>query len=92
MALKKEYNWHMCLNFYVLNKFIIKHKFCILVNYDLLDELHGAKNFTKLDLHSRHHWIGMKVEDIPKKNFHTHEANYEFLVMCFSIFNAPYTF
>jgi hypothetical protein len=30
--------------------------------------------------------------DIPKFTFHTHEANYELLVMPFGIYNDPSTF
>jgi hypothetical protein len=49
MVLKKEGNWCMCPNFHALNKLTIKDKFPILIINDLLDELHGAKFFTKLD-------------------------------------------
>lgn len=31
----------------------------------------------------------MKEEDIPKTAFHTHEGNYEFLVMPYGQMNAP---
>lgn len=78
----------LCVDYLQLNKVMIKNKYPLPRIDDLMDQLVGARVFSKIDLRSSDPQIRVKADDIQKTAFRTRYGHYEYVVMSFSVTNA----
>jgi len=71
-----------------LNKITIKNQYPLPWIDNLLDQLRGARTFSKIDLGSSYHQLCIKEEDVPMMAFRTLCEHYEYAVMRFKVTSA----
>jgi hypothetical protein len=71
------------VDYQALNEVNMKDKYPLPRIDDLLDQLKGAKYFSKIYLRTGYYQLRIRLEDVPKTTFVTHYRQYEFIVMSF---------
>ncbi|GJP42894.1 hypothetical protein CLOM_g2424 [Closterium sp. NIES-68] len=89
---KRDGGFRRCREYRALNRITIKSRYPIPRVDELLDQLCGAKFFSKNDLRGGYHEIRVAAEDCHKTAFRTRYDSYKYLVMPFGLPNVPSTF
>jgi len=80
---KKDGSMRLCIDYQQLNKVTIKNRYPLPRIDNLMDQLVGARVFSRIDLRSGYHQIKVKDEDMQKTAFRTRDGHYEYTVMPF---------
>ena len=89
---KKDGTLWLYVDYRQLNKMIVKNKYLLPRIVDLFDQLKGASVFSKIDLRSGYHQLGIKDAGVHKTVFRKRYKHYKFLVMLFGLTNSPATY
>ena len=89
---KKDGTMRMVIDYREINKITIKNGYPLPATEELFPIVHGARYFSKIDLHSGYYQIRIAEEDQEKTAFVTRYGSYEFLVLPMGLCNSPGTF
>ena len=89
---KKDKTLRLCIDYRQLNRVTIKNRYPLPRIDDLVDQLRGARVYSKIDLRIGYHQLRVRKTDIPKTVFRTRYGHFEFTVMPSRFTNAPAEF
>nr|GEV13303.1 reverse transcriptase domain-containing protein [Tanacetum cinerariifolium] len=72
LFVKKKYgSFRLCIDYWELNKLIVKNRYPLPMIDDLFDQLQGSSVYSKIDLRSGYHKLRVRDENILKTAFRT---------------------
>ena len=86
--LKKNDNLHLCINYWNLNKIIVKNHHSLSLISETLDRFSKIKQFIKLNLKNVYHHFRIQHEDEWKMIFNIHYDHFKYMIMSFNLINA----
>ncbi|KAK3575313.1 hypothetical protein QTP86_023431, partial [Hemibagrus guttatus] len=89
---KKDGGLRPCIDYRGLNAITVPYPYPLPLVPAALEQLRGARIFTKLDLRSAYNLVRIKKGDEWKTAFHTTHGHHEYRVMPFGLTNAPTVF
>ncbi|KAK3531883.1 hypothetical protein QTP70_034386 [Hemibagrus guttatus] len=89
---KKDGGLRPCIDYRGLNAITVPYPYPLPLVPAALEQLRGARIFTKLDLRSAYNLVRIREGDEWKTAFHTTHGHYEYRVMPFGLTNAPAVF
>ena len=89
---KKDGSLRLVQDYRMLNDMTVKNKYPLLLISELVNQLRGAKYFTKLDVRWGFNNVRIQEGDKWKAAFRTNRGLFEPLVMFFGLTNSPATF
>ena len=89
---KKDKTLRLCIDYWQLNRVMIKNRYPFPRIDDMFDQLRRARVYSKIDLRTCYHLLRVRETDIPKTTFRTRYGHIEFTVMPFRLTNVPAAF
>ncbi len=89
---KKNDSFHLCMNYWNLNKITVKNRHSLSLISETLDKLSKVKQFTKLNLKNIYHHFRIQHEDEWKTMFCTHYNHFKYMIILFDLINASVIF
>ena len=89
---KKDGSLRLVVDYRGLNKVTIRNRYALPLISSILEQVNGAKFFTKIDLRGAYNLVRIRPGDEWKTAFRTRYGHFEYTVMPFGLTNAPTVF